>query len=122
MTEPRDDQGGEDRDALRGALDGLRRGVRERVAAAEAAVTSRFSADELFDWFETERRRAGAFGMEERSAEVDCTCSASAFTSTTSLWPPTSMTSGPVDRRWPGLTASPDRLSVLNEGIEISMV
>jgi 1-acyl-sn-glycerol-3-phosphate acyltransferase len=71
MTDPRDAEDGDGRDALRGALDGLRRGVRERVSAAEAAVTARFSAEELFDWFESARRKAGAFGMEERSAEVD---------------------------------------------------
>ena len=71
MTEPRDDREEDERDALSSALEGLRRGVRERVAAAEAAVSARFSADELFDWFETARRRAGAFGMEERSVEVD---------------------------------------------------
>jgi 1-acyl-sn-glycerol-3-phosphate acyltransferase len=72
MTDPRDDESdGDDRDALSSALEGLRRGVRERVAAAEAAVSARFSADELFDWFESARRKAGAFGMEERSAEVD---------------------------------------------------
>ena len=73
MTAPHDDEPEQEggRDALASALDGLRREVRERVAAAEAAVTSRFSAEEMFDWFESIRRSAGAFGMEERSAEVD---------------------------------------------------
>jgi 1-acyl-sn-glycerol-3-phosphate acyltransferase len=58
-------------DTLGGALDGLRRGVQDRIAAAEAALASRFSTEELFDWFETVRRSASGFGMEERSAEVD---------------------------------------------------
>jgi 1-acyl-sn-glycerol-3-phosphate acyltransferase len=61
----------EEQDALGSALEGLRRGVRDRLAAAEAAVSARFSTEELFDWFEKARRSAGAFGMEERSAEVD---------------------------------------------------
>ena len=60
--------------------------------------------------------------VKDRSAELDCTIGASALTSTTSVVRPTSITSDPTERRSPGLTCSPARLSVLNEGIEISMV
>ena len=60
--------------------------------------------------------------VKERSAEVDCTSDTSALTSTTSVAPPTSSTSGPAETRSPGLTCTPDRLSVLNDGIATSMV
>jgi 1-acyl-sn-glycerol-3-phosphate acyltransferase len=68
-AEDDEDEGGDD--ALARALGGLRRGVRERLGAAEAAVTSRVSSADLFEWFERARRVAGTFGMEERSGEVD---------------------------------------------------
>jgi 1-acyl-sn-glycerol-3-phosphate acyltransferase len=66
-----DGESAEGRDALTRALEGLRRGLRERVGAAESAVSERVSSAELFELFERLRRAAGTFGMEERSGEVD---------------------------------------------------
>lgn len=57
-------------DALARALESFRRELRERLEAAGAPVGSLSSAD-LFDLFDRLRRRAGSFGMHERSAEVD---------------------------------------------------
>jgi 1-acyl-sn-glycerol-3-phosphate acyltransferase len=68
------DQGGDtggERDALSRALDGLRRELRERVDAAESAVSERVGSTDPFELFERLRRVAGTFGMEERSGEVD---------------------------------------------------
>jgi 1-acyl-sn-glycerol-3-phosphate acyltransferase len=58
-------------DSLSRALEGLRRELRERVGAAEAALSERVSSADLFELFERLRRVAGTFGMEERSGEVD---------------------------------------------------
>ena len=58
-------------DAVGRALAGLRRELRERLDAAESAVTERYGQPDLFELFERVRRAAGTFGMEERSAEVD---------------------------------------------------
>lgn len=64
-------QAHEGEDAVARALAGLRRELRERLDAAESAVSERYGQPDLFDLFERLRRAAGTFGMEERSAEVD---------------------------------------------------
>jgi 1-acyl-sn-glycerol-3-phosphate acyltransferase len=74
VTEPmeaEDPQPVGERDAVAGALDGLRRELRLRLGAAEAAVSERVSSVDVFEIFERLRRAAGTFGMEERSGEVD---------------------------------------------------
>lgn len=58
-------------DAVGRALAGLRRELRQRLDAAENAVTERYGEPDLFELFGRLRRAAGTFGMEERSAEVD---------------------------------------------------
>jgi hypothetical protein len=51
-----------------------------------------------------------------------CTSGVSPLTLMTSLVPPISMTSAPTAMFDPGLTISPERSSVLNEGISTLMV
>jgi len=70
-VDPEEQGAGEDGDTVARALAGLRRELRGRIDAAEAAVTRRFSSVDAFELFERVRRAAGTFGMEERSGEVD---------------------------------------------------
>jgi 1-acyl-sn-glycerol-3-phosphate acyltransferase len=69
--EAEDPRPGPEGDAVTGALDALRRELRARLGAAEAAVSERVSSVDVFEVFERLRRAAGTFGMEERSGEVD---------------------------------------------------
>jgi 1-acyl-sn-glycerol-3-phosphate acyltransferase len=71
MAAPGEEETPEERDALARALHGLRSELRERLGAAESALSERFGQPDLFELFERLRRAAGTFGMEERSAEVD---------------------------------------------------
>ena len=64
-------EGERDTDTVAGALDGLRRELRLRLGAAEAAVSERVASVDVFELFEKLRRAAGTLGMEERSGEVD---------------------------------------------------
>jgi 1-acyl-sn-glycerol-3-phosphate acyltransferase len=70
-ADARGDAPGGEGDPLSRALEGLRRELRERVGAAESALSERVSSADLFELFERLRRVAGTFGMEERSGEVD---------------------------------------------------
>ena len=60
--------------------------------------------------------------VNERSPLVAWMSGASPFTSTVSVVPPTSRVSAPTPTRMPALTVTPDRLSVLNDGISTWMV
>ena len=58
----------------------------------------------------------------DRSPVADWISGVSPRTSTTSVVPPTSSVSAPSVARDPGLSVSPDRFSVLNAGMLISIV